>query len=1044
MTTIYKSVNDIQKLLASLLATFPSVYLADMEGNSVDLNTMLLQPLMIQSTEFCSDIASGNLLFKPYAQGMFGEVGDLKVKGGTSFNNVMLNHISVGPNRGSGPSYVVYHMPIIVKKSRDPESYFIVLNNFNGRYMFNMNNFLHEAMIASFASHLYDLGICPGVLKCFGNYVCPVIPKENDPPIVDKKYYSYLALEKSSFTLFQIIRDKRLEEVFLNMNVYDFMNIIIQVAHTLYVMKRHFGIIPFDLHLKNIMLSYIRRGGVSIARVPAHSFIQQYYGGRDLNQVDYMCYEMPELGSDKKSKQIVVQNNGFLVKIIDYCMSISEFEMNMGKKRYGFPIDVNIVDKVYWLRQALENNQKYATVAINFFLYNLTGSLYRTVSGFEGMNKDGVNLPPRSDRVRQHAHNISEQLKPFIVAINPAFSFEKISQKMKHNTSNVEFEVSNSVRNFSDLSEIMELRDVGEISNGRDEIVLKRIWDYLYISGANHAHNTTYVTRNGSKPAMYAGTPTLFIPFATDSQKARELGIKSNLTPMEKFMNTMFKYNSMCLDKSSLEMGEMAAKLKVSWDGSAANRNQICTGMQIDMATWDPRNRSGKNWTRDNVTNDNLIFDPSTGGIKKGISSSILMQAGFLRTRMTKDLQHFYLEIYPQRNATHLEQNYRFESYQTFHTGSRLPKDIGRFMEKVNVHLVYYTNQNMEIEVESRGNPFKSATSALNMGRSGIILGGGLYITKENVQSLTPDITSTDLHRPIGFFYTQDDLKQTGSPIPIPNGYRPDWAVVAVINNQFVFFRYNDFEMMHETVRKPYNVYLQSKDNNRRVWQASESAIKVEKGKPVMRGLKPVPYQAAMSLGPILVWEGKTIFSSKKMLKSVFNVNLTNDWSIEHTEEFGLRDANVSNEIEEGEAYTLYEGASNNSMYFTETTEKSKDPYHMRESNRVTSQTALCQTFDGKLLYISVEGDLTSPGLDRSQFASLISHFNVRYAVSLNSGQTVSAVYRTEGQPAKWLEARPFTTNVGTLIAIKQKKEDIGLEKEAAIKKAEKESKVGK
>ena len=1046
---IYKAVNDIQKLLASLLSTYPSVYLADVEGNSVDLNTMLLQPLMLQSEEFCSDLSNGRLLFKPYFQGLFGEVGNLKIGGGTSFNDVMLNHISVGPDKGSGPSYVVYHMDIVVKKSKKPENYYIVLNNFNGRYMFNMNNFLHEAMIASFASHLYDLGICPGVLKCFGNYVCPVVPKPDDPPVMNKKHHSYLVLQKSSFTLSQIIRDSKFEEIFLNMNAYDFMNIITQVSHTLYVMKRHFGIVPFDLHLKNVMLSYVKKGGVSVQNIPEESFIQEYYGGSNLNKTDYLCYELPELGSDKRSKQIIIQNNGFLVKIVDYCMAISEFNISAGKRKYGFPIDENVTSRIYWLKQAIENDKKYTTVSVNFFTYNLITNLYRTYNGFEGTDTNGVNLPPRNEKVRHHAQKICEELKPFILAVNPSFSFEKVSQSMVVNPNNprkINFETSNSVRNFADMSDIMELRDVGEIpqDNSGDDIILKRIWGFLFRKNYNYAHNTTFITRNGMKPAIYDGTPTLLIPYSTDSQRAKEYGLVTNLTPMEKFMNTLFKYNSMCLEKGALKTNEIATKLKVKWDGTAANRNEICSGWQMEMATWDPRNRAGKTWAKDDVTNNNLIFDPSTGSIKKGINAGILLQAGFLRTKMTKDLMHFYLEIYPQLNATHLETNFKLEPHQSFHIGSRLSQNIGEFMSKVNIHLVFYSNQNMEVKVESGGNPFKSATSALDGGRSGIILGGGLYVTKENIQNLTPDITNRDLYKSIGFFYTEEDLKQTGTPIPVPNGYRQDWAVVAVINNQFVFFRYNDFENMHETVRKPYNVYLKDADGKKRIWNATETAIKVVKGKPVIKGFKPLPYQAAISLGPILVWEGRTIFSTKKMLKSVFDVNLTSEWPIKDKFELGLHNTNEEDSAEEGEAYTLYEGASNNSMYFADPAEKTKDPYKMRESNKVTSQTALCQTYDNKLLYISVEGDFNSPGLDRSQFAQLISHFNVRYAVSLNSGQTVSSVYRKEGESAKWLESRPYTSNVGTLIAIRQLKSDIGTEAKLSESKTSEEYKTGK
>ena len=1045
---IYKAINDIQKLLAGMLASFPSIYLADAEGNSVDLNTMILQPLKLQSQEFCGDISDGRMIFKPFAQGRYGSVGALKLKAGTSFDDILLNHISIGPSNDGKPSYVVYHMPIVVKKSLEPEHYNMVVTKFRGRYMFDMNKFLHEAMIASFSSHLYDMGICPGVLKCFGNYICPVEDASQPNPapssfeegagdfspggnafedirmtMSPQKHHSYLVLQKSGFTLHQLIRDPLFENIFLSMNANDFMGIITQTVHTLFVLKKHFGIIPFDLHLKNVMVSIIKKS------VSKEFFNVEYYSGKDLNEVEHFCYEIPEVSDDGVNKQILVQNTGYLVKVVDYCLAIAEFEMSANKSKYGFPINNASLDDVYWLRHAIENDRKYVSVSINFFTYNLVAALYRTSNGLESRNNQGVNIPPRSEQVRRHAARLSEELKPFILDINPAFSFEKVSQ-YRGNT-------SASVKNFADAADIMELRDVGEIPPPRgaggptdtdrgEGITLKRIWRHLYNLGNSYAQGTTFITHEGEVPS--GDRECIVIPYSSDSQRAKEYGLITNLTPMEKFMNTLYKYNSMCLDADT--------KVKVKWDG--ASRSEICTGMQTELAIWDPRNRAGKTWTRDIVSNTSNIFDPSTGGIKKGITERLLKN--FLRTSITPDLNHYYMEIYPERHSTRTQSNFKVEPYHIFNIkkpgGSSSSKEGGgsEYVKRINIHLVFYGNKNMEVKVESKGNPFTGAATVLDKGRAGIVLGGGIYVTKENIQPLTPDVTDKDLFKPVGFFYTEDDLTQTGSGVAIPSGYRADWAVVAVINNQFTFFRYEDFESMHETVRRPYNVYIQ-REGGKKIWEGSETVIKVKKGRPVLKrtGLK-IPYQAAISLGPILIWEGKNIFSTRKMLKAAFNVDLIKDFPLTtKEEERGLHNENEYADATEGEPYTL-SNASDNSMYFTDPEKgvdsKSAGPYGVRESNKVAAYTALCQTYDGQLLFFTVEGGISGSGLDRSQFSQLISHFNVRYAVSLNSGENSNAVYRMAGHPIKWLGPNIFTGNTGTLIAIRQIPKDMGVASE--------------
>ena len=60
-------------------------------------------------------------------------------------------------------------------------------------------------------------------------------------PTVTKQYISYLVTEKTSYSLFDVIRTQKHEDVFLKMNVHDIENITTQLTHTLYVMRHSFG-----------------------------------------------------------------------------------------------------------------------------------------------------------------------------------------------------------------------------------------------------------------------------------------------------------------------------------------------------------------------------------------------------------------------------------------------------------------------------------------------------------------------------------------------------------------------------------------------------------------------------------------------------------------------------------------------------------------------------------------------------------------------------------------------------------------------------------
>lgn len=1014
MTKAYKSVSSIQHFLGSILALFPSIYLTVDIDDGGKLAGNIISPIIENSLPYCTAIEDGRILFQKRAQGAFGEVGPIQIQQGTNYNEVVMNVVSLDPKG----SYAAFFMDTIVKKSK-PQNLYITSATQSGRIVITMNDFLHEAFVSSLVSHLYDTGVCPGVPKFFANYVCKFKEPHTDERVIKKPIQqslnqAHLVMEKLGFGLFDLIDNKEYEEAFLATKSTDYMIWITMIAHTLFVLRQNFGIVHYDLHLHNIMFSFNNKVK-AVPNLPQDRFTRQFYQGRDLSEIHYYYLEIPQLGSGMRNQRILVENNGLLPKVIDFGLTTAEFSIG-ADKNFVLPIAKEIIEQTYWGREAVIRSSAHDTVGIDYLIYNLAAKFTRIWNGFEGTTKDektGVDIEKvsRSDNVRVHAKTLLEELTPFFKAINKQYTFDKVSQRILNKNGIKVQETSLSVKNFADNGDLIHLRDVGEevVDTG---VILKRIFNYLSTINQGYSTNAVYLTRSGLKQVVTQDTPIMDVPYKVNTQRAKEFGWKTDILPMQKFMNQLRKYNTMCLETNSTVFGQKAMKLNIPWDGSVHGRDNICRGIQLEMALWNPKTVVDKPIVGNDLSNKSLIFDPTTGGLKNGITAQLLASSGLQTFRLNKELAGFYLEIYPEATGTDQLINFRYNQHQHIRIGTAGEHSDGTLMKKVNVHLTYYLNRSLEILLGSRQNPYRAAVKAF-ANTPGFLVTGGLYISRENHQQLTPNITEKDYYQPFGFFYSQNDPKYTGTALQIPESYKKDWAAILVVGHQIKFMQYNDFEDLHKTVRKDVRYLL---DDNK-VFMSSQKIIGVQQGIPVLKNGKRPFYQACFACGPILIWENQIVFNDTKMINEKLRVDLKREYPIPGLDDVILRDGQEQ-VAEEFQEYRLYFDAMNSKKYMSEAGE-SPDPYHMKGANTPQTRTAICQTNDGYIVFISVEGDnFSAPGLDMAQFARMLKKFNIRYAISFDGGFAANQVIRKAGKRPEWL-MNNVTGESGTVLIIR-------------------------
>lgn len=998
MSVELSSIDSINRLLANVLSTFPSFY-TTRRNDKVKLQLDVISPLVTRSIPFCrqedtnilSVSGGGWSTVGPFTIELLGEntSGPQKIK---------IASISFG---SSSPGWKPYQMEVYAKKpTRQVHG---IKENLAEIKMgierlkigqqdvvvYVSTDVVHESIIGGLVSHLFDMGLAPSLMKYLGVYVCPYLG-ENIPPSVMKPQ---ILFEKSNIEFLSLLgglTDNSGEvSLFKQTTGYDYIIWLIQIAHSLFVMKYHFGISHFDMHLRNVMLTYVKSTGNTL-KWGDNPLTELTYDKKDLKDAAFYMYEL------SSGNRILVENNGFLPKIIDFGLSSALFGLSV--ENSDIPIAFrnlkeNYAHAVQGL-DALDHIPGMGDVDYNFFALNLMFQIDRTIKhAWTPYGKD---------------FELKNKMLDLKNGVLGKFLDDTIPDVCSR---------ENCYRQLDDNKTwLMRARKIGTTPD--ISAVLKRIWDTLarntpvqYVDGKGYS----IVTRDGRhiKISAQLVKNAVYVPF----RQPRTFSM-SNL---DKFLQTNKDFWRSCiLDTSAYPSREC---------GDVRGEPNFDTLIRLEK--YNPNSRLKTDFFS-NILDSNVTDFWDGEDLRNGIKMRDLRH--FKRFSMGRGAVSLYtLRFLPKfTNMQYLEKDESLSYSQSQRDTSFQPPKSNEQMDTVNMHLVYIQNppgytdfekHHIAIGVEQR-DLFEVSIDRLRDMKQGVSINGGYFIVPGNISNpLTPGLEKFKLH-PIGYFFSKQTPEYNGTKLPIPRAYSDSFATIYIDSvGRLHMMKSSEFLNHHKTVSK---IVLVSKNDpsegprpniirNEAITQKVIDMTLTSEGiyVPTQRD---IDYVSAFETGPILIWNGDIVFTRAKMEFEEFTMDT-----------FDRSHPSLNPRFER---YRVSATAQNYKMWFNEPGE-SNFIYGARHSNSLGIHNVLCITKDNEYLIVFIEGrGFDAAGLDRAQLAELISKFNVKHAVALDGGFSANAVFKNppgEKAGTYWLLNDPEKRSISTAIHFGIKNDAVGI-----------------
>lgn len=507
-------IDNIGHILGMVLNSFPS-YLS-----SGDEHMLAIVPFITnRSKDFCSAEKNGSIIIgqDPSMQGAFGIVGPLYFNNGSTLSKIFVHGISFESYDGRRKcsnvhacKWITHPVEVLVKTSKVPQTIYMdirpssVLENIT---LYESNDSLHESIVGGLASYLYDLGVAPCVSKYFGYYACKT--DEFSLP----GYNTSLVIEKSSIPLIDALggdgvgkADQAKSEwensvgqrIFATLSVRDLIIWSCHLARTLFVLKYYFGIVHFDCHLANVLLTVMTdKFNDETAGDDDYSSIQVIYGGKLLNEVEYMSYALPN------GKRMILQNNHLLVKLIDFGLTVADFPSSHVNNTMPARFVNTEPDKVPGYFNSLDDRNGYGDADYNYFVYCMVFQLYKASHniGNFGLNTD--------ERVK--AGILYEGYLDFARNTVANFSLDQVIS-VDVGREDISYDVAKALDNPYEWT--FHARNVGTTS--KIEQPLLNIYNYLVRRGFATADGDIAVNLVGNFEGLTEATSILGVGYTSD------------------------------------------------------------------------------------------------------------------------------------------------------------------------------------------------------------------------------------------------------------------------------------------------------------------------------------------------------------------------------------------------------------------------------------------------------------------------------------------------------------------------------------------------
>lgn len=332
------SLNDSKKALGALFRLFPVIL--NVETKREWLTTNLVKPFVVRSKGFCE---RGEISFDAQGAGGFSAAGFPT----TSGKKFRLKQISFNHQGG----WRVYWVPAFAKRTHKARAQPLICNMQQKTLV--LTDPLYEAIVSSFLSNLFDLGVLPCFSKVFGTEFCESSPE---------KYTATVLMESSGESFRKLLRTKGGIPGF---SVGDYLGFFALLFRDLETAKSLLGFYHADLHPDNVLVK-------SVGSPSANEEGSEMYDGKLWSEAEFIVEELPN------GEFFVVQNSGKIPKVIDYGLTVVRFSKSSGKfypelKKREFAVsnEQKIYEMANRCKEALLDEQGLKNFEAIFFLLNI-------------------------------------------------------------------------------------------------------------------------------------------------------------------------------------------------------------------------------------------------------------------------------------------------------------------------------------------------------------------------------------------------------------------------------------------------------------------------------------------------------------------------------------------------------------------------------------------------------------------------------------------------------------------------------------------------
>ena len=419
-----------------------------------------------------------------------------------------------------------------------------------------------------------------------------------------------------------------------------------------------------------------------------------------------------------------------------------------------------------------------------------------------------------------------------------------------------------------------------------------------------------------------------------------------------------------------------------------------CNDYKQELIEWNPNATLPTNFSKNSITSGTpYVWSKKNISLKKTISKDELTPfIQYNNGSSTSMLINFQPSQYPKLVLPNNEKLFFLKTHRLTDFEAPPYYLIDTPLPDINLRLTYLPKQ---ANIECRFGD--SLWTALEDVENGVCINGSFFIVDDNIENpITSYLKEDNLWNPIGYYY--DRKTNVGSTIyPLTSPYSEDFGVITVSNNKLKLYQKHEFDRLHETINTPILVYCANKNQktaNKKLACFDVPVIAFRNGRPSTK----LNYDIAFESGPVLIWDGKIIFTREKMLNSIFDMkHLISKFPI-GTPNFIPKGYTVVDDPSKYPYYKLCTEEEDCYAYMNQPGE-SKFYADQRHSNSFQVIHVLCETWSGEFVSILIEGrGYTTVGLDKAQVASIVSLFNVKNAIGLDGGFSANVLHSIHGQ----------------------------------------------